>query len=105
MRALEEVGQNPAGVRRMEFLRSTGAVRRSQRVGGVLNFYYRSAASGLDPSVGQNAVNGQLSTGSLHDAGGVEPPATMEVFAARITLLTGLLEAGVLRIVRDGPAP
>ena len=46
-------------------------------------------------------INGQLSIGSLHDATVMERPAPIDEFAARIELLTALLEARVLRIVRD----
>ena len=50
-------------------------------------------------------INGQLSIGSLYDAVALESPAPVDAFAARIALLTELLEAGVLRIVRDQPGP
>jgi hypothetical protein len=47
-------------------------------------------------------IDGQRSIGSLHDA--VDPDAP-GVPAGRIALLTALLEAGVLRVVRSEPAP
>jgi hypothetical protein len=50
-------------------------------------------------------INGQRSVGSLYDAAAVERPAAGDGLAARITLLTTLFDAGVLRVVRAEPAP
>lgn len=49
-------------------------------------------------------LDGQISIGSLHDAVALDDD-TLDVFAARIELLTRLLDAGVLRVVRAEPAP
>ena len=49
-------------------------------------------------------IDGRLSIGSLHDAVAVENPATADAFAARVQLLSALLDASVLRVVRDQPA-
>ena len=49
-------------------------------------------------------INGQLSIGSLHDAVAVERIAPIDVFEDRIKLLTTLLEAKVVEVVRNGSA-
>lgn len=50
------------------------------------------------------AIDGQRSIGSLHDAVAIEHPPAIDEFAARITLLTALCEARVLRIAHDEAA-
>lgn len=75
--------------------------------GALVVFTQAGAMFRWDLSVAEIAflrpIDGQHSIGSLHDAA-VEAPATADTFAARVTLLTRLLDAGVLRIVRDEPA-
>jgi hypothetical protein len=51
------------------------------------------------------SIDGQRSIGSLHDAVAVEHPGAHDALAARLTLLTELLDANILYIVRDAPAP